>query len=66
MCEPLLPIEELENLKFSIAALAHDVSPKGSYQAENRKNAASGIENRIDWCIRMLKAAGEGKKNMGV
>ena len=66
MCEALSPIDELERLKWSVAALAELDSRPGSYAKENKANAALGIERRIDWVINTLKAAGEGKKNMGV
>lgn len=64
MCEPTKPIDKLESLKFSVAALT-EMYPRGSFDRENAKNAARGIEAQIDWVIRQLKAAGEGTKNMG-
>ena len=66
MCEPLLPIEELEALKFSVHALVHIDYHPGSYSAANGENACRGIVARLDWVIRTLGAANEGKKNMGV
>ncbi len=64
MCEPLLPIDELKNLKWAISSL-HDLHEKGSTEREIFINAAHGIESRLDWVIRQLKAAKEGEKNMG-
>jgi hypothetical protein len=65
MCEPLVPIDELRNLKWSIASLAELDNTPGSFALENKRNAARGIETRIDWIIRTLEAAGEGQKNCG-
>lgn len=65
MCEPLMPVDELKNLKWAVSSLA-EINSLGSYEHENAKNAARGIAARIDWVIRQLSAAGEGKKNMGV
>ena len=64
MSDPLLPIEELQSLKFGISALA-DLFERGSYKRELALNAARGLEARIEWVIAQLEAAGEGKKNMG-
>ena len=64
MCEPLLPIDELKSLKFAINALV-DGYPKGSYERENAMNAARGINSRLDWVIRQLSYAKEGRKNLG-
>ena len=62
MCQ-LLPIDELENLKFAIVALASN-HPSGSFEKEMAENACKGIKARIDWILRQLKSAGEGRKNM--
>ena len=62
MSEPLLPIVELENLKWAVAALAELDDRPGSYAQENRANAVRGIQLRLDWVLRNLKAAGEGRK----
>jgi hypothetical protein len=65
MCKQLLPIDELENIKWAVWAVAQlaalDDRP-GNYAQENRANAVRGIQLRLDWIIRNLKAAGEGKK----
>lgn len=60
MCQ-LLPIEELENLKFAVASLAEMATEKGSYNRENARNAADGIRHRLNWVINQLKATGQGK-----
>ncbi len=65
MAEALFPLDELEALKFSVAALAENHAD-GSYKQEMARNACRGIQSRLDWCIRQLKAAGEGERNMGV
>jgi len=66
MCVTLVPIQELENLKWAVVALAQLENTPGSYATENKANAARGIRERIDWIIRTLKAAGEGERNCGV
>ena len=65
MCDPTLPIDELKELRFSISALSRIGHQKGSYDREISIMAGRGIEARINWIIRQLEAAGEGKKNMG-
>lgn len=65
MCEPLLPIEELEKLKWAVSSLAALGAEPGTHEKENRHNAADGIRSRLDWCIRQLNGAGEGRRNMG-
>lgn len=66
MCEPLLPIEELKNLKWSITAITANCGQPGSYEREIAKLASIGFERRLDWVIANLNKAGEGRKNMGV
>ncbi len=66
MCEPLLPIDELKNLRFAISALVENVGSPGSYERENAQNSGKGIKARLNWCIANLERAGEGKKNFGI
>jgi hypothetical protein len=65
MCEPLLPIDELKNLRWSVRSLIH-LHQVGSFEREIANNATRGIESRLDWIMRQLDGAGEGKKNMGL
>lgn len=63
MCEASCPLNRLEALKFSVAALSSAIgADKGSYQRELAHLAAKGIQNELDWCIEQLKAAGEGER----
>lgn len=65
MCEQLLPIHELEQLKWAVAALAEFDRSPGSYAGENAKNIKRGIQGRLDWVIRVLTAANEGMTYKG-
>lgn len=64
MCEPLTPIDALEQMKWSISALCK-LTTQGSYEARNLESATDGIRHEINWIIAQLKAANEGRKNMG-
>lgn len=66
MCEPLLPITALKDLRFSIASFAATAGTPGSYERRNAEVYAKGLRAELDWCIAQLEAAGEGRKNMGV
>ena len=59
MCQ-LLPIAELENLKWAISSLRM-FGEKGSNEKEVMNNAVRGICCRIDWVIENLKKSNEGK-----
>ena len=54
MCQLQL-LDELRNLKFSVASLADMVGKPGSYERENADNAKRGIKRRIDWIIEQLE-----------
>ena len=67
MCEPLLPIDELRNIQFSVVALVETVMNKpGSYEHEVARLAANQIKRRLQWVIANLEAAKEGRKNFGL
>jgi hypothetical protein len=65
MCEALLPIDELKNIKWSVIALVQSFAKPGTYESETAINAARGIQRRLDWVIANLQQAGEGKQNLG-
>jgi hypothetical protein len=46
-------------------AILADQHKPGTYEYEDAKNAARGIQGRLAWITRTLKAAGEGEKNCG-
>ena len=64
MSEPTLPIDALNDLRWAVRSLVY-LQQQGSSEREIMDNATRGIESRIDWVIRQLKAADEGKRNMG-
>ena len=64
MCEPLLPIDALRDMKFSVSAMA-DLHERGSFQRRQAACMSDGIRAKIDWIMAQLEAAGEGKRNMG-
>ncbi len=65
MCEPIMPIDTLKNLRFSIAVLPNLHEP-GSYRKELAELACAGIRSRLDWVIANLEHAKEGQKNFGL
>lgn len=52
------PIEKLDRLKFAIAAMVRIAGEPGSYQYEQAKWMARGIEAEIDAAIAQLKQEG--------
>ncbi len=64
MCEPLLPIDALNNLKWAVQSLVN-LHKAGTWEKEIAENATREIVARIDWIRAQLAAAGEGRKNMG-
>lgn len=67
MCEPLLPIDELRKLQFSVVALVEAFGDeRGSYRLEAARMAAEGIKRRLQWVIANLEKADEGRKNFGL
>jgi hypothetical protein len=64
--DALTPLDELKDLKFAVVSLAEVFSEAGSYRGAVFRSAVRGIDVRLDWVIRNLEAAGEGKRNKGV
>lgn len=59
--EPLNVLDELENLKFSVACFAN-MMPPGSYEKELARNAVVGIKTRLEWCKERIAQERKEKK----
>lgn len=65
MSEPATPIGILGGMKFSIASF-ENLHPRGSYEREQARLMARGLQDELDWVIANLERAGEGKSNYGL
>ncbi len=57
MCQLTVKIE-LEQMKWSVTALAQLAGAPGSFERENARNAARGMEARLDWCLAQINSNG--------
>jgi hypothetical protein len=59
--EQTTPLDVIRGVIFPIAAIAN-LNPPGSYERAVAELAARGIRDKLEWAIRCLEMAGEGKK----